>query len=130
MAISTGKDGDILVGGNSVASIESWTINESAPVARSVPMQASYANKEAGVPEWAGQCTVAFDPADSSGQGAMTVGASLSGAFRPVNGTSGSPEWTGTIIVTGIDTNASPTEFNRQTISFEGNGALTKGTVA
>lgn len=130
MAISTGKDGDVLIGANSVACIENWSIDESAPVAKVTCMKDAYAAQDAGIPEWSGSIGVVFDPTDTNGQGAFVIGASLSGVFRHVDATTGSPEWTGTIIISGIGTQASPTDYNKQSYTFVGDGALTKGTVA
>jgi hypothetical protein len=129
MARTTGKDGEVLWGANQVGSIESWSIDESIPIASAAAMGDTYSTKDAGIAEWSGQMTFFADPADTTGQGAITIGASLSGVFREVDDTSGSPEWTGTVIIESINTSVTQNDFTKRTVNFQGSGALTKGTV-
>ena len=80
--------------------------------------------------DWSGSIDVLFDDTDTDGQVTLVAGASVSLTFLMEGATSGSHSLTGTAIITGRDINESYDGICEGSITFEGNGALTEGTVS
>ncbi len=72
---------------------------------------------------------VYWDETDTSGQGALSIGAEVTLNFYPEGDTSGDTYYTGTAIVTGITRSASFDGNIDASISVQGDGALSETTV-
>ena len=71
-----------------------------------------------------------WDETDTSGQGALTVGAEVTLNFYPEGATSGDTYYGGTAIVTGRTINSSFDGLVEASLTLQGSGALTETTVA
>ena len=66
---------------------------------------------------------------DDTAQGTLVQGSSLSFEFMPEGSGSGEQKLSGTGIVTGMSVNNSMDAVVSRTVTFQGTGALTIGTV-
>ena len=130
MATFLGKDGVIEVGGNAVAEIRSYSIDETMDTVESTAMGATSREYKVGLKSFSGSADVYFDDTDTTGQGALTVGTSASIEIGFEGGTTGDHSLSGTILVTGRTITGSFDGMVEATISFTGTGALTEGTFA
>jgi hypothetical protein len=69
-----------------------------------------------------------FDETDAQ-QETLTAGSSISFVLLPEGNTTGDASYTGTGIVTGMSINNSMDAIVSRTVTFQGTGALTVGTV-
>jgi hypothetical protein len=76
-----------------------------------------------------GSVDVLWDETDTTGQGALTIGAEVTLNLYPEGDTSGDTYLTGSAIVTGRTVNSSFDGLVEMSISVQGNGALTQTTV-
>ena len=82
----------------------------------------------AGQTTWTVNIECMFDDTDSTGQEAMTIGATVSVNLGPEGAGTGAYQYSGSAIVTGFGAaNAKGSEVTRN-FTLQGNGALTIGT--
>ncbi len=82
----------------------------------------------AGRTSFSGTLEMHFDETDSP-QTSLTAGSSLAFILLPEGNSSGDRSFTGTGIVTGMSVNNSMDAIISRTVTFQGTGALTIGTV-
>jgi hypothetical protein len=75
-----------------------------------------------------GSIDVLWDETNSTGQGALTIGASVTLNLYPEGASTGDTYYTGTAIVTGRNITASYDGLVEMSISVQGTGALTQST--
>lgn len=129
MAIHKGSEGTVKVGSNAIANIRSYSIEESADTLEQTIMGATSRAYVASLSTFSGSVDVYWDETDTSGQGALTIGAEVTLNFYPEGDTSGDTYYTGTAIVTGITRSASFDGNIEASISVQGDGALLETTV-
>ena len=130
MATHKGSEGIVKVGSsNVVAEIRSYSIEESADTLEDTSMGDSAKTYKASLTSFSGSLDVFWDETDSSGQGALSIGAEVTLNFYPEGDTSGDTYYTGSAIVTGVSRTASYDGLVEASISVQGNGALTESTV-
>ena len=130
MATFSGSDGVILVGTNQVAEIRSYSIDETMDTLEDTAMGDTTRTFKASLKQFSGSADVLFDDTDTSGQGALTVGSSVTINVQMEGNTTGDHKLSGTALVTGRTISASYDGLVEASISFQGSGALTEGTVA
>ena len=130
MATFSGSDGVILVGTNQVAEIRSYSIDETMDTLEDTAMGDTTRTFKASLKQFSGSADVLFDDTDTSGQGALTVGSSVTINVQMEGNTTGDHKFSGTALVTGRTISASYDGLVEASISFQGSGALTEGTVS
>jgi hypothetical protein len=130
MANHTGVDGVVKVGTNTVAEVRNWSINESADTIEDTTINDTSRTYQAGLKSWNGSLTAFWDETDTNGQEALTVGSSAVLNLYPEGATTGDIYYSGTAIVTAAGINLQTNGMVERNISFQGNGALTRGTAA
>lgn len=129
MAETTGKDGLIKIGANTVGETKGWTIDETVEVKDATAQRDTTRTKIAGFASFSGSIEANFDP-DDVGQGAILLGSVISFEFYPNGETSGDPKWTGDALITKISHGINFDDVISISFDFESNGgALTKTTV-
>jgi len=78
---------------------------------------------------YTGSVDVLWDETDTTGQGALTIGAEVTLNLYPEGDTTGDTYYTGTAIVTGRTVNSSYDGLVEMSISVQGTGALSETTV-
>jgi len=129
MATHIGRDGVVKVGANSVAELRSFSIDETGDTVEDTVMTDAARSYISTLTSFTGSADVYWDETDTSGQGALTVGASVTIGFYPEGETAGDTYYSGTCIVTGVNRSASFDGMVEASITFQGSGALTASTV-
>ena len=129
MAKIVARNGVVQVGGNTVASILSISVDETMEPIRSDTLGETAQTNESGDTSWTAQLECYWDKADSTGQEALTIGASVTVEFMPEGATGGNYSMSGTALVTNRSIANTKQSMVTQSFSLIGNGALTYGTV-
>ena len=130
MATHTGSEGTVKVGSNAIAEIRSFSIEESADTLEDTTMGDTARTYKSSFTTYTGSVDVLWDETDTTGQGALTIGAEVTLNLYPEGDTSGDTYLTGSAIVTGRTINSTYDGLVEMSISVQGNGALTTSTVA
>ena len=129
MATHIGRDGKIKVGSNAVAEVRSFSIEETGDTVEDTVMTDTARTYLATLTSVTGSADVFWDETDTSGQGALTVGSSVTINFYPEGDDSGDTYYSGSAIVTGVSRSSSFDGMVEASISLQGSGALTPSTV-
>jgi predicted secreted protein len=130
MATHTGSEGTVKVGANAIAEIRSYSIEQTADTTEDTTMGDAWRTHKTTLKAWSGTVDVYWDETDTTGQGALVVGAEVTANFYPEGSTTGDTYLTGTAIVTGKTVSASFDGMIESTITLQGTGALTTGPAA
>lgn len=128
MATHIGRDGILKVGANTVAELRSFSIEETGDTVEDTVMTDTARTFVPTLTSFTGSADVYWDETDTSGQGALTVGSSVTIGFYPEGDTTGDTYYTGTAIVTGVSRSASFDGMVEASITLQGSGALTEST--
>ena len=129
MASHIGRDGIVKVGANTVAEVKSFSIEESADTVETTKMTDTARSHAITLTSFSGSLDCFWDETDTTGQGALTIGASVTLALYPEGDTAGDSFYSGTALVTGVSRSASFDGMVEASISVQGTGALTASTV-
>lgn len=128
MANHKGSEGTVHVGANAIAEIRSWTIEENGDVLEDTTMGDSARTFLASLTNWSASVDVYWDETDTNGQGALTIGASVTLNLYPEGNTTGDTYYTGTALVTSISRTASFDGMVEASIGLQGTGAVSEST--
>jgi|TARA_X000001036_G_scaffold16500_1_gene13882 hypothetical protein len=128
MATHHGKEGVVTVGGTGVGELTGFTLETTGDVVEDTALTDATKSFVAGRTSFSGTLEMHFDETDSP-QTSLVAGASLAFILLPEGNASGDRSFTGTGIVTGMSVNNSMDAIISRTVTFQGTGALTIGTV-
>jgi hypothetical protein len=128
MSTHHGKEGVVTVGGTGVGELTSFTLETTGDVVEDTALTDATKSFVAGRTSFSGTLEMHFDETDSP-QTSLTAGSSLAFILLPEGNSSGDRSFTGTGIVTGMSVNNSMDAIISRTVTFQGTGALTIGTV-
>ena len=128
MATHHGKEGVVTVGGTGVGELTGFTLETTGDVVEDTALTDSTKSFVAGRTSFSGTLEMHFDETDTP-QTSLLAGASLAFILLPEGNASGDRSFTGTGIVTGMSVNNSMDAIISRTVTFQGTGALTIGTV-
>ena len=128
MATHHGKEGVVKAGGTAVGELTSFTLETTGDVVEDTALSDATKSFVAGRTSFSGTLEMHFDETDSP-QTSLVAGASIAFILLPEGATSGDRSFTGTGIVTGMSVNNSMDAIISRTVTFQGTGALTIGTV-
>jgi hypothetical protein len=128
MATHAGSEGTVKVGANAIAEIRSYSIEETADVLEDTSMGDVARTYLSSLTTFTGSIDVLWDETNTTGQGALTIGASVTLNLYPEGSSTGDIYYTGTAIVTGRNITASYDGLVEMSISVQGTGALTQST--
>lgn len=129
MATHAGSEGTVRVGANAVAEIRSYSIEETADTLEDTSMGDAARTYLPSLTTFTGSLDVLWDETNTNGQGALTIGATVTLNLYPEGASSGDTYYTGSAIVTGRTISASYDGLVEMSISVQGTGALTQTTV-
>lgn len=129
MANHKGSEGTVKVGSNAVAEIRSFSIEETGDTLEDTSMGDSARTYLASLTSWSGTVDVFWDETDTTGQGALDVGSSVTLNLYPEGDTTGDTYYTGTAIVTSKSVSSSFDGMVEASFGVQGSGALTETTV-
>ena len=129
MATHTGSQGTVKVGSNAVAELKNWTLDQSQDTVETTKLGDTTKTFSITQSSSSGTMDCFWDETDSSGQGAMTIGATVTLNLYPEGATSGDTYYTGTAIITSIGVAQTHDGIVERSIGFQVTGAVTIGTV-
>ena len=128
MATHTGSEGTVKVGANAIAEIRSFSLEESADTLEDTTMGDTARTYKSSLTTFTGSVDVFWDETDTNGQGALTIGASVTLNVYPEGDASGDTYYSGAAIVTGVTRSSSFDGLVEASITVQGSGALTATT--
>ena len=128
MATHHGKEGVVTVGGTGVGELTSFTLETTGDVVEDTAFTDATKSFVAGRTSFSGTLEMHFDETDSV-QTTLLAGATIAFILLPEGNASGDRSFSGTGIVTGMSVNNSMDAIISRTVTFQGTGALTIGTV-
>lgn len=129
MATHAGSEGTVKVGSDAIAEIRSFSIEETADTIEDTSMGDAARTYKPSLTSFSGSIDVFWDETDTTGQGALTIGAEVTLNLYPEGDTAGDTYLGGSAIVTGRSVSSSFDGLVEMSISVQGNGALTQTTV-
>ena len=131
MATHAGSEGTVRVGAiNAIAEIRSFSVEETGDTIDDSTMGDTARTFIAGLKTFTATVDCLWDETNTLGQGALTVGATVTLNLYPEGATTGDTYYTGSAIVTGRTINSSYDGLVEISISCQGTGALTTSTAA
>ena len=118
MSCITGKNGALSVGGTNIAQLTSWTITQNAETVEASYMGNDWKCVKPGTFSWEGSAEAVFDTTETY----PTVGSVATLIAYEETGTA---TYTGSAVVTSIETSAGVEDMITTSFSFTGDGALT-----
>ena len=128
MATHHGKEGVVKAGGTGIGEITGFTLETTGDVVEDTALTDATKSFVAGRTSFSGTLEMHFDETDSP-QTTLVAGAEIAFILLPEGNSSGDRSFTGTGIVTGMSVNNSMDAIISRTVTFQGTGALTIGTV-
>ena len=128
MATHHGKEGVVTAGGTGIGELTGFTLETTGDVVEDTALTDATKSFVAGRTSFSGTLEMHYDETDSPQQ-TLTAGSSISFIFLPEGNSSGDESFTGTGIVTGMSVNNAMDEIISRTVTFQGTGTLTRGTV-
>ena len=128
MATHHGKEGVVTVGGTAMGEVTSFTLETTGDVVEDTALSDATKSFVAGRTSFSGTIEMHFDESNTE-QETLLAGASISFVLLPEGNTSGDASYTGTGLITGMSINNSMDAIVTRSVTFQGTGALTVGTV-
>lgn len=129
MAVHKGSEGTVKVGSSSVAEVTGFSFDETADTIESTALSNSGRSYVADYLGFSGTVDCMWDETDSSGQGAMTAGSTVTLYLYPESTGSGATYYTGSAIITSISRANAMGSIVTASFSFTGTNVLTSATV-
>lgn len=130
MATHSGVEGTVKVGANAIAEIRSFSVEETGDTIDDSTMGDVSRTYIAGLRTYTASIDCLWDETNTTGQGALTVGATVTLNLYPEGATAGDVYYTGSAIVTGRTITTSYDGLIEMSITCQGSGALTQSTAA
>jgi len=128
MATHHGKEGVVTIGGTAVGELTGFTLETTGDVVEDTELSDATKSFVAGRTSFSGTLEMHYDETNTE-QEALTAGSSITFVLLPEGNTSGDQSFTGAGIITGMSINNSMDAIVSRSVTFQGTGALTKGTV-
>ncbi len=130
MATYLGNDGIVMMGGNTIAKILSYSYEITPTFVADNAIGDAWSSDKVGRFAWTGTIEVNHDPADTTGQGSMTAGTELAVDLRPQGTGSGLTSITGTAKIGAVSFSAADETLTTRSYPLQGQGALVEGAQA
>ena len=128
MATHHGKEGVVTAGGTAVGELTSFTLETTADVVEDTALSDATKSFVTGRTSFSGTLEMSYDETDSPQQ-TLTAGTTIAFILAPEGNASGDETFTGSGIVTGMSVNVSLDGITTRSVTFQGTGALSRGTV-
>ena len=128
MATHHGKEGVVKAGGTGIGELTGFTLETTADVVEDTALTDAAKSFVAGRTSFSGTLEMNYDETDSPQQ-TLTVGSSKSFVLLPEGNSSGDESLTGTGVVTGMSVTNGMDAIITRSVTFQGTGTLTRGTV-
>ena len=128
MATHHGKEGVVTVGGTAIGNVTGFTIDTTHDTVEDTSLDDTSKTYLVGRGTFTASIDMNYDETDAQ-QSSLTTGSSLAFIFLPEGNASGDESFSGTGIVTGMSVGLTLDGVTTRTVSLQGTGALTVGTV-
>ena len=128
MATHHGKEGVVTVGGTAIGNVTGFTLDTTHDVVEDTSLGDTAKTFKAGIGTFTASIDMNYNE-ENSQQASLLQGSSLSFVFLPEGNDSGDESFSGTGIVTGMSVGVTLDGMTTRTVSLQGNGGLTIGTV-
>ena len=129
MATHKGSEGLVKVRSNTVAEVTGFSVDETADTIEDTELSDSARTYVTDYTSSSGSVDCMWDETDTTGQGAMTIGSSVTLNLYPEGADSGDTYYTVTALITGITRANAMGSMVTASFSFQGTGAVTSTTV-
>lgn len=129
MATHVGTSGVVKVGSNAVAEVTGFNIDETADTVEDTSLTDTSKTYKALRNDATATVECHWDETDTTGQGALTVGAEVTLNLYPEGDTSGDTYYTGTAIVTSVGQAVALDGVISRTINVQFSGGVSTTTV-
>ena len=127
MATHHGKEGVVKAGGTGIGELTGYTLETTADVVEDTQLSDSTKSFVAGRTSFSGTLEMSYDETDSPQQ-TLTAGTSISFVLGAEGDGSGDEIFSGSGIITGMSINVGLDAITTRSVTFQGTGALTRGT--
>ncbi|MGV2976464.1 hypothetical protein AB1P65_13495 [Roseibium alexandrii] len=125
-----GNEGSVAVGSDTVAKVQSFSLNHEAPTSPTHGMGDAWEENSFGPAQrWSGSVTAYYSPGDT-GQSAISPNSDITLHLYPAGNSSGKEYYSGLAKITGMGHQQSKGDTVEVSFEFIGSGALTIPTVA
>ena len=128
MSTHHGKDAVVHVGGTNIGQATGFTVDTTHDIVEDKALGSSMKSFVVGRGSFTASIDMNFDD-DDTAQGNLVQGSSLSFEFMPEGAGSGEQKLSGTGIVTGMSVGVTLDGVTTRTVSIQGTGGFTIGTV-
>ena len=128
MATHFGKEGVVTAGGTGIGELTGYTLETTSDVVEDTQLSDATKSFVAARTSFSGTLEMSYDETDSPQQ-TLTAGTTIAFILAPEGNSSGDETFTGSGIVTGMSVNVSLDGITTRSVTFQGTGALTRGTV-
>ena len=128
MATHHGKEGVVTAGGTGIGELTGYTLETTADVVEDTQLSDATKSFVAGRTSFSGTLEMSYDETDSPQQ-TLTAGTTIAFILAPEGNSSGDETFTGSGIVTGMSVNVTLDGITTRSVTFQGTGTLTRGTV-
>ena len=128
MATHHGKEGVVTAGGTGIGELTGFTLETTADVVEDTALTDATKSFVAGRTSFSGSLDMSYDETDTAQQN-LTVGSSISFTLLPEGNSSGDESFAGSGIVTGMSVSNAMDSLVTRSVTFQGSGVLTRGTV-
>ena len=128
MATHFGKEGVVTAGGTGIGELTGYTLETTSDVVEDTQLSDATKSFVAGRTSFSGTLEMSYDETDSPQQ-TLTAGTTIAFILAPEGNASGDETFTGSGIVTGMSVNVSLDGITTRSVTFQGTGTLTRGTV-
>lgn len=129
MATHAGSEGTVKVGANAILEIRSFSVEETGDTIDDSTMGDTARTFIAGLKTFTASVDCLWDELNTTGQGALTVGSTVTLNLYPEGAVTGDVYYTGSAIVTSRNLNSSYDGLVEISFSCQGTGALSTATV-
>lgn len=130
MATHAGSEGKVFIGTDQVAEVKSWSMEVTSDTVDASIIGTQWRKNQATIKGWSGSFDAFWDETDTTGQGALSAGATVTLNLYPEGNSTGATYWSGDVIITSISYNAAFDGIVEASFNFTGTGALSTQTVA
>ena len=128
MATHFGKEGVVTAGGTGIGELTGYTLETTADVVEDTQLSDATKSFVAGRTSFSGTLEMSYDETDSPQQ-TLTAGTTIAFILAPEGNSSGDETFTCSGIVSGMCVNVTLDGITTRSVTFQGTGALTRGTV-
>lgn len=129
MSTHSGHEGIVKVGANTVAEVTGFSVSTTGDTVEDTELSDTWKSFLAGQNSWTANVECHWDETDTTGQGALDAGSTVTLNLYFEGDVTGDTYYTGSALITSIERSAAGGETIKANFQCQGSGALTESTV-